>query len=268
MKALEDDRRAALELLEHAMHLGHARERRRPPGEIARVAGNRLARLDEPERRLADPRLGDQTLDVPRRRGGRRSGLPPHAGRRAAAAPSTRRGTARCERLDRAAESGGARRRPSRSRPRRRRLESPSVVSVSSPSASSVICVDSSSSTVRISPSVSVVLSSMCSSFDGWTSERRTLLQPVCVIGEPHDPLELVRRVADGHERAEDDAGPARRTAHRRALSLARHSRPAGGIGGGGSIVVAGRTGGSTPCRLASSTVFRSPVGKSIRPKL
>ena len=66
VEALKDDRRAALELLEHAVHLGDAGERRRPPGEIARVAGDRLARLDEPERRLADPRLGDQTLDVPR----------------------------------------------------------------------------------------------------------------------------------------------------------------------------------------------------------
>ena len=53
------------------------------------------------------------------------------------------------------------------------------------------------------------------------------------------------------------------------ALSVARHASPGcRNLGGGGSILVAGRIAGSWPSRFASSTTSRSPVGKSIRPKL
>ena len=65
MQPLEHDRRAGFELREHARDVGDAGERRRPPGEVGRVARHRRARLHEPEARRPDPRLGDQPLDVP-----------------------------------------------------------------------------------------------------------------------------------------------------------------------------------------------------------
>ena len=56
VQALEDDRRARLELGEHAAHVGDAGEGRRPPGQVGRVARDRRARLDEAERGRPDRR--------------------------------------------------------------------------------------------------------------------------------------------------------------------------------------------------------------------
>ena len=114
VQALEHDRRAAPRTPRAPPHVGDAGEGRRPPGEVGRVAGDRRARLDEPECRRPDPGLGDQPLDVPHGEEVVEAAFLRRAGRRAASAPSARRGSARARPARARGESEGARRRPSR----------------------------------------------------------------------------------------------------------------------------------------------------------
>ena len=66
VQRLEDDRRAVLELGEHPLDLGGARERRRPPGDIRRVGRDVELRagLREPEARIAQTAGREKPLDV------------------------------------------------------------------------------------------------------------------------------------------------------------------------------------------------------------
>jgi hypothetical protein len=66
VQALEDDRRAVLELREDALHLGRGRERRRAPGEVGRVARDLEfgVCLGETEARVPKPAGCEKPLDV------------------------------------------------------------------------------------------------------------------------------------------------------------------------------------------------------------
>ena len=63
---MQDDRRARLESLEHAVDIGAGGERGRPPAQVGRVVADLdlLALLDEAEGGIANAGGADESLDV------------------------------------------------------------------------------------------------------------------------------------------------------------------------------------------------------------